>query len=398
MGDKKGEPTGKILLTRRIDHNCENGHPWVYRNAIEEMKGNCKPGDIVDVFNQRRQFVGRGYYNPKSLITVRLLAREPIPIDEAFFRDKLAKAWAFRQRFLDSPAYCRLVFSESDFLPGLIVDKFGSHLVIQTATLGMDRNKEMLVALLDAMLSPTVIYERNDVPSRQLEGLDQRKGFLKGSGATSIRVEENELFFNADIANGQKTGFFYDQRENRRFLSRFMEGAEVLDCFCFSGSFSVHAAAYGAKKVLGVDVSAQAIDSARENARINGVAERCDFLEANAFDLLREYSDGDRKFDVVILDPPAFTKSRSAIEGAVRGYKEINLRGLKMVRPGGFLVTCSCSHHMGRELFRDTVTLAANDAKRTVREVAYMSAAKDHPSLPAAPETNYLKFLVLEVQ
>ena len=393
-----GEPTAKVLLTRRIDHGCERGHPWVYRNAIEEIKGNCKPGDIVDVFNNRRQFVGRGYINPKSLITIRLLTREQVAVNEEFIRDRLKRAWEYRQRFLADPVYCRLVFSESDYLPGLIVDKFGSHIVMQTATLGIDRYKGLIVSILDEMLAPEVIFERNDVPSRQLEGLDQRKGFLKGSGATLIKVRENDLYFHADIENGQKTGFFYDQRENRRFLSRIVPGAEVLDCFCFSGSFSVHAASYGAKHVLGVDVSGAAVEVARNNAILNGVENTCEFIEENAFDLLRRYSDEGKKFDVVILDPPAFTKSRGAVEGAVRGYKEINLRGLKMVRSGGYLVTCSCSYHMERGLFRDTVAQAANDAKRTVREVAYFSQAMDHPSLPAAPETNYLKFLVLEVQ
>jgi len=256
----------------------------------------------------------------------------------------------------------------------------------------------MIVSLLDELFTPDGIYERNDVPVRELEGMDQRKGYLKGEFSTTIQVRENGIPFWADIENGQKTGFFYDQRENRRLLKYFAQGAEVLDCFCHTGSFSVHAALYGAKSVTGVDISPQAIELAEKNAALNNVGATCSFQVANAFDVLRSLSDDKRKFDVVILDPPAFTKSRSSLEGAVRGYKEINLRGLKLVRPGGFLVTCSCSYHIDRELFSAVVVDAALDAKRVIRQVDYLSQAKDHPTLPGAPETNYLKFMVLEVQ
>ena len=352
----------------------------------------------MDVYNCRQQYLGRGYINPRSQITIRLLSREEETIDRDFFVRRISRAWNYRKRFLEEPEYCRLIFSEADFLPGLVVDKFGSCLVIQTLALGMDIYKEVIVSVLDELLHPEMIYERNDASVRTIEGLPLQKGFLKGQGDTRLIVRENGLLFQADIENGQKTGFFYDQRENRRILSKFVAGGEVLDCFCFSGSFSVHAAAYGAKHVTGIDISSSAVSLAAHNAALNNVADRCEFMEANAFDLLREYSDAGRLFDTVILDPPAFTKSKSSVEGAVRGYKEINLRGLKMIRPGGYLVTCSCSFHMDRNLFHTVVAEAAADAKRTVREVAYMTQAKDHPSIPAAPETNYLKFLVLEVQ
>ena len=388
----------KVMLKRHGKHGSESGHPWVYQSEIDYVKGKFVAGDIVDVYNCRQQYLGRGYINPRSQITIRLLSREQEVIDRDFFVRRISHAWNYRKRFLEEPEYCRLIFSEADFLPGLVVDKFGSCLVLQTLALGMDRYKAVIVSVLDELLHPEMIYERNDASVRTIEGLPLQKGFLKGQGDTRLTVRENGLLFNADIENGQKTGFFYDQRENRRILSKFVAGGEVLDCFCFSGSFSIHAAAYGAKHVLGVDASAAAVELATSNAALNKVQDRCEFMEANAFDLLREYSDAGRLFDTIILDPPAFTKSKASVENAARGYKEINLRGLKMIRPGGYLVTCSCSFHMDRNFFHSVVAEAAADAKRTVREVAYMSQAKDHPSIPAAPETNYLKFLVLEVQ
>jgi 23S rRNA (cytosine1962-C5)-methyltransferase len=388
----------KVFIRKGAQYRVESGHPWVYRTEIDYVEGEFDPGDIVDVYNFRQRFIGRGYINPKSQITVRILSRQQEEIDREFFKKRLQSAWNYRQRFIDEPDYCRLVFGEADFLPALIIDKFGPYFVIQTLALGIDKYKETIVSLLDELFSPEGIYERNDVPVRELEGLKQIKGYLKGQFPTIIKVQENGIPFYADIENGQKTGFFYDQRENRRFLKSFVNGAEVLDCFCHTGSFSVHAALYGAKQVSAIDISEQAIQLAAKNAELNGVSDRCTFQVANAFDMLRSMSDEGRKYDVVILDPPAFTKSRHSLEGAARGYKEINLRGLKLTRPGGFLVTCSCSYHMDRELFSAIVVDAARDAKRTIREVEYRTQAKDHPILPAASETNYLKFLVLEVQ
>lgn len=388
----------KVIIRKGAHHRIENGHPWVYQTEVDTIEGEFEPGDIVDVLNARQRFIGRGYINPRSQILVRILTREQEAIDREFFKRRIEAAWRYRQRFLSEPDYCRLIFGEADFLPALIVDKFGPVLVIQTLALGIDGYKDMIVSLLDELFMPEGIYERNDVPVRELEGLDQRKGYLKGEFSTTIRVQENGIPFWADIASGQKTGFFYDQRENRRMLKFFAKGAEVLDCFCHTGSFSVHAALYGAKSVTGVDISSQAVELAQRNADLNNVGDRCDFQTANAFDILRKQSDEKRKYDVVILDPPAFSKSRGSLEGAVRGYKEINLRGLKLLRPGGFLVTCSCSYHIDRELFSAVVVDAARDAKRVIRQVDYRGQAKDHPTLPGAPETNYLKFLVLEVQ
>jgi len=392
------EPIRKVFLRKGMHHRVESGHPWIYKTEIDYENGLVSPGDIVDVYNFRQRFIGRGYWNGRSQITIRLLSRQQEEINRAFFQRKIAAAWEYRQKFVSEPDYCRLIFGEADFLPGLIVDKFGSYMVVQTLALGIDRYKEMIVSLLSEMFQPAGIFERNDVSVRELEGLPQQKGFLQGEFPTLITVQENGFPFYADIENGQKTGFFYDQRENRSFLQPIMPGATVLDCFCHTGSFAVHAAKYGAKSVEAVDISAQAVELAIQNARLNQVEEICRFQVGNAFDVLRTWSDQQRLFDVVILDPPAFTKSRSSLEGAARGYKEINLRGLKMVRPGGFLVTCSCSYHMDRDLFRAVVNDAAQDAKRQIRQVEYRTQAKDHPILPAASETEYLKFLVVQVQ
>lgn len=392
------EQVRKVFLRKGVHHRVESGHPWIYKTEIDYEDGVISPGDIVDVYNFRQRFIGRGYWNGRSQITIRLLTRLQEEINREFFRRKIEAAWEYRQKFISEPEYCRLVFGEADFLPGLIVDKFGPYIVVQTLALGIDRYKEMIVSLLLEMFHPDGVFERNDVPVRELEGLQQQKGFLTGEFPTLITVRENGFPFYADIEKGQKTGFFYDQRENRSFLQPIMPGAAVLDCFCHTGSFAVHAAKYGAKSVEAVDISEQAIQLAIQNARLNQVEEICRFQVGNAFDVLRTWSDQQRFFDVVILDPPAFTKSRSSLEGAARGYKEINLRGIKMVRPGGFLVTCSCSYHMDRDLFRAIVNDAAQDAKRQIRQVEYRTQAKDHPILPASSETEYLKFLVVQVQ
>ena len=389
--------TARVFLRRGAQHRVESGHPWVFQSELDYIDGEFAPGDIVDVYNFRERFIGRGYINPKSQIIVRLLSREQETIDRSFFKKRIEAAWRHRQRFLEEPEYCRLVFGEADLLPALIIDKFGPVMVLQTLALGIDIHKDMIVSILEELFQPEGIYERNDVPVRDLEGLQQQKGYLKGNFPTELKVLENGIPFYADVEHGQKTGFFYDQRENRRLLQSLVKDAEVLDCFCHTGSFTVHAALYGAKKVTAVDISEQAVELAKRNAELNGVASNCTFFTANAFDLLREMTEEKRQFDVVILDPPAFAKSKGALEGAARGYKEINLRGLKLVRPGGYLITCSCSYHMDRELFQAIIVDAAKDARRTIRQIEYRTQAKDHPILPAMPETHYLKYLVVEV-
>lgn len=387
----------KVMLRKGAHDRVASGHPWVFASEVAKIEGPYEAGDIVDVYQYPNRFIGRGYINPKSQIIVRILSRVQEEIDREFFSRRIAAAWEYRKRFIKEAEYCRLIYGEADFLPALIVDKFGDILVIQTLSMGMERFKDTIVSVLLEQFEPRGIYERNDVPVRKLEGLPMQKGYVHGDFLTRIQVRENGFPFWADVEKGQKTGFFYDQRENRAFLKDIVPGMDVLDCFCHTGSFAVHAAAYGAKSVLAVDISEEAISLAKENAALNGVEEVCSFETANAFDLLRQYSDAGRQFDVVILDPPAFTKSRSSLEGAVRGYKEINLRGIKMTKPGGFLITCSCSYHMDRELFKAVIVDAAMDARRQIRTVEYRTQAKDHPILPAAEETEYLKFLVLQV-
>ncbi len=398
MTEQSGCNKANVFLRKGTQYRVESGHPWVFKTEIDYINGDYIQGDVVDVYNYREHYIGRGYINPKSQITVRILTREQEPINREFFRKRILHAWEYRKRFLTDPEYCRLIYGEADYLPGLIIDKFGKYMVMQTLALGIDIHKETILSVLDELFTPEGIFERNDVPVRELEGLTQTKGFLKGKFETLVQVVENGIPFYADIENGQKTGYFYDQRENRAFLKHLTPDADVLDCFCHTGSFAVHAALYGAKHVTAVDISELAVDMAKKNAKLNSVEDTCEFLVANAFDYLREAVHENRQFDVVILDPPAFTKSKRTLENAVRGYKEINLRGIKLVRPGGFLVTCSCSYHMDEDLFKAVVVDAAHDAKKIVREVAYFTQAKDHPILPAAEETKYLKFLVLQVE
>jgi 23S rRNA (cytosine1962-C5)-methyltransferase len=387
----------KVFLRKGAQHRVESGHPWVYQSELDYIDGDFTPGDIVDVYNCRQKFIGRGYINPKSQIIVRILTREPENIDRDFFKKRIETAWEYRKRFISEPEYCRLIYGEADRLPALIVDKFGPYMVLQTLSLGMDVHKATIVSILDELFQPEGIFERNDVPVRRLEGLKEEKGYIKGNFDPEIKVLENGISFYANVENGQKTGFFYDQRENRVLLKSVSKDADILDCFCHTGSFAVHAALYGAKKITSIDISEDAIALAKKNAALNGVSAVCDFQVANAFDALRVMSDEQRQFDVVILDPPAFTKSRSSLEGAARGYKEINLRGLKLVKPGGFLITCSCSYHMDKELFKAIIVDAAKDVKRTLRQVEYRTQAKDHPILPGADETEYLKFLMVQV-
>jgi 23S rRNA (cytosine1962-C5)-methyltransferase len=387
----------RVVLRKGGTHRVEDGHPWIFQNEIDYIDSEFEPGDIVDVYTAHKGFVGRGYINPQSQIIIRILTRKAEVVNYDFFKERIVTAWNYRQQFLQESEYCRLVYSEADFLPGLIIDKFGDVFVLQTLALGIDVHKAEIVAILEELFAPKGIYERNDVPVRKLEGLPLINGYLKGDFNPVIEVKENGFSFQANVATGQKTGFFYDQRENRAFLKNIVQNKTVLDCFCHTGSFAVHAASYGASSVTCIDISEEAISLAKHNVLLNNVADKCSFITANAFDYLRTISDDQQSFDVVILDPPAFTKSKGTIEGAIRGYKEINLRGLKLVKPGGFLVTCSCSFHMDRELFRDVVLSAACDAHRVIREVEYRTQAKDHPILPAAPETYYLKFLVVQV-
>jgi 23S rRNA (cytosine1962-C5)-methyltransferase len=387
----------RVMLRKGAHKRIQSGHPWLFKTEVDRIDGNYFPGDIVDVLSGKGRFLGRGYINPRSQIIVRMLTNKQEEIDEAFFRKRIEAAWQYRKRMLKEPDYCRLIFGEADFLPGLIVDKFGEYLVVQTLALGVDIRMEMIMRILEDLIQPKGIYERNDVPVRELEGLPQKKGFLKGEFPTQLVVYENGLPFYADVDEGQKTGFFYDQRENRLTLEPIVKDAKVLDCFCHTGSFAIHAAKFGARKVMASDVSEFAIGLAKKNAELNQVSDIVNFQVVNAFDLLRDLTEAKEQFDVVILDPPAFAKSRNALEGAARGYKEINLRGLRLVRNGGFLITCSCSYHMDSDLFQAIIEDAALDVGRKIRQIEYRTQAKDHPILLSAPETKYLKYLMVQV-
>ena len=384
-----------LVVNKKGRKRIHSGHPWVFASDIAEAH-DVQPGAVADVFSPEQQFLGRGYYNPKSQISLRMLTRQKENIDAEFVQNRVRAAAEYRMG-LGLYDVCRLVNAESDFLPALIVDKFGSALVMQVLSLGMEKLKDAVVDALMALPGVSSLYERSDVSVRTLEGLAQAKGFVRGDGETKIVILENGVKISVDIENGQKTGYFLDQRENRAALQPFVKGARVLDCFCHTGSFALHAAHYGAAEVTGVDISEEATNRAAGNAALNGF-ENCNFVTANVFDYLREKQAEKALYDVIILDPPAFAKSHGAIKSATRGYKEINLRAMKLLRPHGFLITCSCSQHMTAELFNDMLLAAAIDSGRELRIIEKRGQAKDHPYLLAAPETNYLKCFITQIR
>ncbi|SEN08637.1 class I SAM-dependent rRNA methyltransferase [Paenibacillus sp. OV219] len=465
----------KAILQRDRKKRLEAGHPWVFASEINRVDGEAAPGDLVDLVTHQGRYLATGYWNPSSQITVRVVSYKPIEsMDKAFFVERFSQCSQHRSRFVQG-SDCRLVYGEADFLPGLIVDRFGGVLVVQLLTLGMDARRDAIIAALVQVFAPQGIYERSDVSVRELEGLEQRTGVLYGDCPRIVEIFENGLKMEVDIVEGQKTGYFFDQRENRASIAPLMlgwgsrsgiklapvptddateakaaqsddtgtiatlneeklvpvnangkivtfpywDGATVLECFAHTGSFTLHACKYGAKKVTCLDVSEHAIETARRNVIRNGFEDRVEFVVADAFEYLRKQvkgiderhdraagkgdtskplNDAGRKWDVVILDPPAFTKSRSAIEGAVRGYKDINLHGLKLVNEGGYLVTASCSYHMRPDLFLETIQAAAIDAGKTLRLIEWRAAGKDHPQIVGVNEGHYLKFGIFEVR
>jgi 23S rRNA (cytosine1962-C5)-methyltransferase len=387
----------RINLRRKISQRIVNGHPWIFNNEIEQIDNGAKGGEIAEVFTHDKKYVGKGYINPKSQITVRLLTREKnVEINDKFFYDRILQCWEYRKK-LGYIENCRLVFGEADLLPQLIIDKFNDYFVIQTLALGIDIWKQAILAALNNIFRPKGIYERNDVPVRELEGLPQQKGFLSEPFETKIIIKENGLKFHVDIENGQKTGYFLDQQDNRRAIQHIVKGADVAGAFTYTGTFEIHAAHYGAKSVVGLDISENAIQQATKNAELNGVREICRFEVANAFDVLKQWARDGRQFDVVMLDPPAFTKSRETLQKAITGYKEINLRGMKLLKPGGFLVTSSCTNLVSPELFQQIISMAAKDARRKIRQVACQTQSPDHPVIWDMENTQYLKFLIIQV-
>jgi 23S rRNA (cytosine1962-C5)-methyltransferase len=387
------------------------GHPWIYRNEVAAVPADLEPGALVDVVDHRGRFIGRGYANPASVILARLLTWRNEPIDEAWLTGRISRAIELRSRIRplvhDSPdepgaTACRLIFSEGDGLPGLIVDRYGGHLVVQALTAGIDRLLPTIVPILERLCRPDTILARHDVAARKQEGLVQEKRWLSGAhdgprdGTVAMRFLGFDL--TVDCLNGQKTGLYLDQADNYGLVNGLVRGGRVLDGACYTGLWSLHAARAGAAEVIGIDQSEDALATARAHAAANGLADRCRFVAGNLFDELKRRCDGDERFDLVILDPPSFVKSRARIADALRGYKEINLRAIKLLRPGGFLLTCSCSYHLRPELFRALLTEAAVDVGRAARLLAWRGQALDHPVLLSLAETDYLKCALLQLE
>ncbi len=386
----------KAILKPGKEKRVYTFHPWIFRSDIDRIEGICEPGDIVDIMSSKGRFLARGFYNPNSQIALRIMTYSEEPVDREFIFRRVHEAVEYRRTFADLES-CRLIFAESDRLPALIVDAFGDILVLQCLALGMERFIQDIVDALVSEINPRGIWERNDVPVRQLEGLEMCTGLLYGEVPDRVEMTENGVHFLVDVKEGQKTGFFLDQKENRAAIAPFVRGKNVLDCFTHTGSFALHAGKFGAKKVIGVDISEYACSFAAENAKLNGLENRVNFVTANAFDLLAEESRAGNKYDVIILDPPAFTKTRSTVDSAIRGYKEINLRAMKMIESGGYLITCSCSQHVLPEIFKAMVMDAAHDAHVLLRQVEFRTQGKDHPILPYARETEYLKCGIYQV-
>jgi 23S rRNA (cytosine1962-C5)-methyltransferase len=399
----------KISVTPKAERSVCSGHPWIYNTEVLSADP-YQNGDLVDVLSTHGAYLGTGFINDHSKIRIRLISRSANDtFDESFWERRLRYAWEYRKTVMGNDlSCCRIIFGESDSFPGLTVDRFSNILVTQTLSLGMEKIKPILFPLLYKILTEDGqkidgIYERNDVGIRKLEGMEQNKGFfpLKGvpvPGSAKTRIVENGIEYSVDFENGQKTGFFLDQKYNRRAVARLCRGKRVLDCFTDTGSFALNAAKAGAERVHAVDISADAISAAQENARLNHLENGMEFETANVFDLLPQLAENrKREYDLVILDPPAFTKSRRTVRNAERGYKEINYRAMKLLPRGGYLATCSCSHFMTDELFRDVLRHAASDAQVSLRQIEARQQAPDHPILWNVPETNYLKFYIFQI-
>lgn len=388
----------RITLHKNEDKRIKAGHPWVFSNEIREVSDKtAAPGTAAELYDAGGGMIGCGHYNPRSLIAFRLLSRHREDLDTVeFYEQRMAAALAHRRGIYPGLATFRAVYGESDFLPGLVVDKYGDHLSVQFLSAGMDVRRDLVVEALQRVFAPAGIIARNDVGVRQLEGLEEKVEVLAGDIPDLVEMEENGLRFQVNLREGQKTGGFLDQKENHLLLKGMCEGKTVLDCFCYTGSWAVHAASFGAASALGIDISARAVAQAACNAELNGLAGRATFEECDAFERLRSLHHEGRRFGVVVMDPPAFVKSRKNVAEATKGYLTVNRRALELLEPGGYLITCSCSFHMGREPFRDLLVQAARQARREVRLVSARSQAPDHPVLLSFPESEYLKCVVLQ--
>jgi 23S rRNA (cytosine1962-C5)-methyltransferase len=381
-----------VVITTRGLERLRAGHPWVYRSDVRSAS--AETGAIVRVTDERGRYHGRAFYSDKSQIAVRLLTREDVPIDRAFFAERIRHAAAYRKTVVESTDAYRLIYGEADLLPSVVVDVYGDYLVIQTLSQSSERYKNLLCEILVEQFSPKGILERNDPKVRLLEGLEQKVSVLHGEVPEEILAKENGVAFYYDLRNGQKTGSFLDQRENHAAAGQYSSG-EILDCFAYQGGFALTVANKSAH-VEAVDMAPAALNAAHRNQESNAIS-NVTFREANTFDLLKEYDEVGRRFDTVILDPPAFAKNRDSIPAAQRGYKEINLRAMKLLKPGGYLVTCSCSYHISEPLFLQVLAEAAIDARKTVTVVERRTQARDHPILLTMPETHYLKCMIVKV-
>jgi len=383
-----------ILLKKKEDRRIKRGHPWVFSNEVQALPADVVPGELVEVRDFAGGFIGRGYANPRSLITVRILTRTREEIDAAFLARRISRARDLRTGLGFGESF-RAVYSEGDGLPGLIVDKYADTLVVQSLTAGIDGMLEMVIAALREAYGPKAIVLRNDVAVRELEGLAQEKRVVLGDAESLVTIEESGIRYRVDVLEGQKTGFFFDQRENRLALRDLVRGRRTLDCFCYVGAWALAAARYGASEVIGIDSSEKAVALARSNAELNSLS--ATFETGDVFERLRELERRKERFGCIILDPPAFVKSRAKVREALKGYKELNLRAMRILEPSGILVTCSCSHHIDQELFREMLIDAAWSAGRQARVLEMRSQSRDHPALLAARETQYLKCAILQI-
>lgn len=391
-----------VKLKKGEGRTLKAGGMWVYDNEIDTITGEFENGDIVEVHDFDDYYMGCGFINTKSKITVRIMSRiKGQEIDEEFLKARIRDAWEYRKKTVDISS-CRIIFGEADFLPGIVIDKFNDVLVVQSLAFGIDRMKLTIIDLLKECLKEDGIhirgvYERSDAKVRSQEGMERIKGFIGEPFDTKVEIIENGVKYMVDVEEGQKTGFFLDQKYNREAIKKICKDAEVLDCFTHTGSFALNAGLAGAKSVIGVDASELGVKQAEENACLNGLEDRVQFICADVFELLPELERQNKKFDVVILDPPAFTKSRNSVKNAIKGYREINLRAMRLIKNGGYLATCSCSHFMTPELFAQTIGQAAKHSRKRLRQVEYRTQSPDHPILWAADESYYLKFYIFQV-
>lgn len=397
----------KVTVNQKAENVLKKGHPWVYGEEVTEVSDDCQNGEIVDVFGRKQNYLGSGYYNDKSKIRVRLISRNANDkFDRAFYERRIRYAVEYRKTVMGDDFDCtRLIFGEADMFPGYTVDKFGDVLVTEVLSAGIDKIKDMLCDILVGVLAEygcyvRIIYERSDSALRDKEGLSRYCGYRMGKEVSDghVRICENGIYYDVDFVNGQKTGFFLDQKYNRLAVARIAKGKTVLDCCTHTGAFALNVAKAGAKRVCAVDISQDALSQAKANADLNGLSDKMDFLCADVFDLLTEYAGQKRRdYDMIILDPPAFTKSGATVKSAYRGYKEINMKAMKLLPRGGYLATCSCSHFMTKELFSQMLSEAAGDAGVSLRQIECRAQCADHPILWGVPETEYLKFFIFQV-